>query len=254
MWVVARRCCPERPRRRAADLPPLSLRGPGGQSHPAFRARASRRRGAANAGQLRLRVDALQRLACSRRKNFDDYFAGLDLAKLGGRSGPRRGVRDGAACTPDRPFAGRVVAVDFSRAIDQAARNTQSSPTLIACRPICWRFLSRRILRLRIFAWCPSPSGRYRAALARTGAKSEARRAPSRIPLLEEARLAGPAARGRDASSPGHCRMPHPGPARDLLVAERCAVRVCRAAVRSLSAFGVTWHRRGRCSSISSIP
>ena len=58
-------------------------------------------------------------------KNFDDYFAGLDLAKLGGRLVLDAGCGMGRHARQIAPFAGRVVAVDFSQAIDQAARNTQ---------------------------------------------------------------------------------------------------------------------------------
>jgi SAM-dependent methyltransferase len=55
--------------------------------------------------------------------NFNDYFGGVDL------SGLRRQVLLDAGCGMGRharqvaPFAERVVAVDFSAAIDQAARN-----------------------------------------------------------------------------------------------------------------------------------
>ena len=58
-------------------------------------------------------------------KNFNDYFAGLDLAKLGGRLVLDAGCGMGRHARQIAPFAGRVVAVDFSQAIDQAARNTQ---------------------------------------------------------------------------------------------------------------------------------
>ena len=56
--------------------------------------------------------------------NFNDYFHGIDLAAL------RRAVVLDAGCGMGRharqiaPHAGRVVAVDFSRAIDEAIRNT----------------------------------------------------------------------------------------------------------------------------------
>jgi len=56
--------------------------------------------------------------------NFNDYFQGLDLSSL------RRSLVLDAGCGMGRharqvaPFARRVIAVDFSRAIDRAAQNT----------------------------------------------------------------------------------------------------------------------------------
>ena len=95
-----------------------------------------------------------------------------------------------------------------ARAIDQAARNTQEFANVdcvqadLLALPLpdeSFDFVySLGVLHHLV---------RYRACARRTRAKSEARRAPSRIPLLEEARLAGPAARGRDATAPAHC--PH---------------------------------------------
>jgi SAM-dependent methyltransferase len=56
--------------------------------------------------------------------NFDDYFAGVNLASLRGSVVLDAGCGMGRHARQIAPFAGRVVAVDFSRAIDQAARNT----------------------------------------------------------------------------------------------------------------------------------
>lgn len=59
--------------------------------------------------------------------NFNDYFHGLDLPSL------RESVILDAGCGMGRharqvaPYAKRVVALDFSRAIDQAARNTSET-------------------------------------------------------------------------------------------------------------------------------
>lgn len=56
--------------------------------------------------------------------NFNDYFAGVDLEALKGRLVLDAGCGMGRHARQIAPFAGRVVAIDFSRAIDQAARNT----------------------------------------------------------------------------------------------------------------------------------
>ena len=56
--------------------------------------------------------------------NFNDYFDGVNLASLRGSVVLDAGCGMGRHARHIAPFAGRVVAVDFSRAIDQAARNT----------------------------------------------------------------------------------------------------------------------------------
>src|SRR5262249_24745607 len=55
--------------------------------------------------------------------NFNDYFQGIDLAGLSGRRVLDAGCGMGRHARQLAPFAGHVVAVDFSRAIDQARRN-----------------------------------------------------------------------------------------------------------------------------------
>src|SRR5262245_22370220 len=55
--------------------------------------------------------------------NFQDYFDGLDLTSLHGRLVLDAGCGMGRHARQVAPHAARVVAVDFSRAIDQAARN-----------------------------------------------------------------------------------------------------------------------------------
>jgi SAM-dependent methyltransferase len=56
--------------------------------------------------------------------NFNDYFDGVNLASLRGSVVLDAGCGMGRHARQIAPFVGRVVAVDFSRAIDQAARNT----------------------------------------------------------------------------------------------------------------------------------
>jgi SAM-dependent methyltransferase len=56
--------------------------------------------------------------------NFNDYFQGFELASLAGGLVLDAGCGMGRHARQMAPFARRVVAVDFSRAIDQAARNT----------------------------------------------------------------------------------------------------------------------------------
>lgn len=62
--------------------------------------------------------------------NFNEYFAGVDLGSM------REAVVLDAGCGMGRharqiaPHAKRVVAVDFSRAIDQAARNVEGQPNV----------------------------------------------------------------------------------------------------------------------------
>lgn len=55
--------------------------------------------------------------------NFNDYFQDVDLVALGGRVVLDAGCGMGRHSRQVAKFAGRVVAVDFSRAIDQASRN-----------------------------------------------------------------------------------------------------------------------------------
>ena len=58
--------------------------------------------------------------------NFNDYFEGVDVSSLGRSVVLDAGCGMGRHARQIAPFAGRVVAVDFSRAIDQAARNTRA--------------------------------------------------------------------------------------------------------------------------------
>jgi SAM-dependent methyltransferase len=60
----------------------------------------------------------------SGQTNFNDYFQGFDLSALRGSLVLDGGCGMGRHARQVAPFAGRVVALDFSRAIDQAARNT----------------------------------------------------------------------------------------------------------------------------------
>jgi SAM-dependent methyltransferase len=55
--------------------------------------------------------------------NFNDYFQGIDLASLNGRLVLDAGCGMGSHTRHVAPFAGQVVAVDFSRAIDQVSHN-----------------------------------------------------------------------------------------------------------------------------------
>jgi SAM-dependent methyltransferase len=55
--------------------------------------------------------------------NFNDYFQGIDLASLNGRLVLDAGCGMGRHTRHVAPFAGQVVAVDFSRAIDQVSHN-----------------------------------------------------------------------------------------------------------------------------------
>ena len=55
--------------------------------------------------------------------NFNDYFQGFDLASLRGALVLDAGCGMGRHATQVAKFAGHLVAVDFSRAIDQASRN-----------------------------------------------------------------------------------------------------------------------------------
>jgi SAM-dependent methyltransferase len=55
--------------------------------------------------------------------NFNDYFQGIDLASLNGRLVLDAGCGMGRHARQVAPFAGQVVAVDFSRAIDQVSHN-----------------------------------------------------------------------------------------------------------------------------------
>ena len=59
----------------------------------------------------------------SGKTNFNDYFAGVDLPSLSQQRVLDAGCGMGRHARQVAPFAGQVVAVDFSRAIDQAARN-----------------------------------------------------------------------------------------------------------------------------------
>ncbi len=56
--------------------------------------------------------------------NFQDYFDTVDLASLSGATVLDAGCGMGRHARQIAPFVSRVIAVDFSRAIEQAARNT----------------------------------------------------------------------------------------------------------------------------------
>jgi len=58
--------------------------------------------------------------------NFHDYFQGVDLATLRGKVILDAGCGMGRHARQIAPFAGHVVAVDFSRAIDAAAANVSN--------------------------------------------------------------------------------------------------------------------------------
>jgi SAM-dependent methyltransferase len=62
--------------------------------------------------------------------NFHDYFEGVDLRSLRGCAVLDAGCGMGRHARQIAPFAGRVVAIDFSRAIDQAARNVSDMPNV----------------------------------------------------------------------------------------------------------------------------
>jgi SAM-dependent methyltransferase len=66
----------------------------------------------------------------SGEENFNDYFQGVDLAALAGRSVLDAGCGMGRHARQIAPFAGAVLAVDFSRAVDQASRNTAAFPNV----------------------------------------------------------------------------------------------------------------------------
>jgi SAM-dependent methyltransferase len=62
--------------------------------------------------------------------NFNDYFQGLDLASLGEAVVLDAGCGMGRHARQIAPHVRRVIAVDFSRAIDQAAHNTAGLPNV----------------------------------------------------------------------------------------------------------------------------
>lgn len=62
--------------------------------------------------------------------NFNDYFEGLDLRALASGVVLDAGCGMGRHARQIAPFARRVVAVDFSAAIDQAARNVSELPNV----------------------------------------------------------------------------------------------------------------------------
>ena len=64
--------------------------------------------------------------------NFRDYFAGIDLDTLHGRTVLDAGCGMGRHARQVASFSGRVLALDFSQAIDQAARNTRERGN-VAC-------------------------------------------------------------------------------------------------------------------------
>lgn len=62
--------------------------------------------------------------------NFQDYFAGVDLSRLGSAIVLDAGCGMGRHARQMAPYCDRLVAMDFSRAIDQAARNTADVPNV----------------------------------------------------------------------------------------------------------------------------
>src|SRR5687767_4382726 len=62
--------------------------------------------------------------------NFADYFAGIDLGSLRDAVVLDAGCGMGRHARQIAMFAGQVIAVDFSAAIEQAARNTADYPNV----------------------------------------------------------------------------------------------------------------------------
>ena len=62
--------------------------------------------------------------------NFADYFSNFDLEWLKGRKVLDAGCGMGRHARQIAPFAGTVIAADFSGAIDQAARNSSDRPNV----------------------------------------------------------------------------------------------------------------------------
>lgn len=62
--------------------------------------------------------------------NFNDYFEGLDWQAVAGKLVLDAGCGMGRHARQIAPHVGRVIAVDFSRAIDQAARNVEDLPNV----------------------------------------------------------------------------------------------------------------------------
>lgn len=62
--------------------------------------------------------------------NFNDYFEGIDLASLASATVLDAGCGMGRHARQVARHAGQVIAVDFSDAIEQAARNTAACPTV----------------------------------------------------------------------------------------------------------------------------
>lgn len=62
--------------------------------------------------------------------NFNDYFEGVNLAALGDRVVLDAGCGMGRHARQIAPYARRVVAIDFSRAIEQAAHNVSGMPNV----------------------------------------------------------------------------------------------------------------------------
>lgn len=62
--------------------------------------------------------------------NFNDYFQNFDLSALECKIVLDAGCGMGRHARHVAPYAGRLVALDFSRAIDQAARNTLDLPSV----------------------------------------------------------------------------------------------------------------------------
>jgi len=62
--------------------------------------------------------------------NFTDYFAGVDLGSLRDAVVLDAGCGMGRHARQIAPYAGQVIAIDFSAAIEQAARNTADCPNV----------------------------------------------------------------------------------------------------------------------------
>ena len=178
--------------------------------------------------------------------NFNDYFAGprspipcATSVVLDAGCGMGRHARQIA------PFAGQVVAVDFSRAIDQAARETSPDLANVDC-------VQADLLALPLaddaFDFVYSLGvlhhlGQTERGARRTGAQGTPGRPAAHLSVLETARLEGRAARRCD------CRAARDDPdaVRDAAGARAaCLVSSSMAAVvipyRALSQLGVRAH------------
>ena len=154
--------------------------------------------------------------------NFADYFGDLDLSSLSGDLVLDAGCGMGRHARMMAPHVRQLVALDFSAAIEQAARTlSRGAACLVPPGRSVTAAAGRRHFRLRVLAGrAPSPAGHLGRARG-IGTAAAAGRAASRLPVLAAQRMARAPALRRQRLEAHHDAPAVPAP-QGLLLLPQC--------------------------------